>query len=492
MASAAATFDAVKTNLDRAGQGHLLAFYARLSGAEQAALLAQCAALDLAGLSGLIEKYVKAKPAAEVAGAIEPAHAYGLDGTVNGKSYDRAGYLVKGEALIRSGKAACFTVAGGQGSRLGYDGPKGCYPGGSVSGKPLFACIADWILAVQQRYGSRIYGGGGLVIPWYIMTSPQNHEATVAFFRQHRFFGLAEADVMFFPQGVMPSMELGTGRILLSSPGEIGLNPDGHGGSLKALWSSGAIADMERRGVEEICYTQIDNPLVRAIDPLFLGLHRFAPDSSGEMSSKMVRKAHAGEKVGVLCKVGGKTAVVEYSDMPEELSKKTNADGRLTFDAGSIAVHVISVAFVRKLNAGAGGFSLPYHRAEKKVAHADFVTGQPMSPEKPNAIKLETFVFDALPLCEGGRSIVLETDRVDEFAPIKNAEGADSPATCRQIQTRRAANWLAKAGQGGVVPMNAGGEPDCVLELPPTTALYPEDLRGLAVAKIAAGEKRVL
>jgi UDP-N-acetylglucosamine/UDP-N-acetylgalactosamine diphosphorylase len=244
---------------------------------------------------------------------------------------------------------------------------------------------------------------------------------------------------------------------------------------------------MRSRGIEHISYFQIDNPIVRAIDPVFLGLHAAAPDSSAEMSTKIVRKTDPSEKVGVVCRTERGTEVIEYSDMPVELSEARNADHTLRFCAGSIAIHAMSVAFVERLNAG--GFGLEYHRAVKKVPHVDLGTGEIVQPAAPNAVKLETFVFDALPLC---RSVVVyETDRVEEFAPIKNAEGADSPATCAAIQTERAARWLSRAGVD--VPRKADGTPDCVLEISPMTALWPEDLRGSRVpARIERGAKVVL
>lgn len=465
--TAAATTDlsALRARLKGAGQDHLLTFEARLSDAERGVLLEQIKAIDLAALPRWIEAYVKHKgdTGAASTGAIEPAPYYPL----RPGAFDRAAYRAKGEALISAGKVAAFTVAGGQGSRLGYEGPKGCYPAGSVTRKSLFACLAEWILAAQRKWGS------GKVIPWYIMTSPINHEATLAFFEQHAYFGLAKRDVMFFPQGVMPALEMGTGRILLDQPGAIALAPDGHGGSLRALHTSGALADMRARGVEHLSYTQIDNPLVRVIDPTFIGLHAFAPDSSAQMSSKMVTKAHAGERVGVFAKVGGKTQVVEYSDLPESLAKAVNPDGSLRFAAGSIAVHVIGVAFLESLNRAGAGFSLPFHRAEKKVPFIDLASGRRIEPKVNNAVKLETFVFDALALCE--RSIVVETDRVEEFAPIKNAEGSDSPATCSATQTLRAARWLEAAGCR--VPFTPSGEPDCVIEVSPLRAMESADLK---------------
>lgn len=212
---------------------------------------------------------------------------------------------------------------------------------------------------------------------------------------------------------------------------------------------------------------------MRVIDPTFLGLHAFAPDSSGEMSSKMVMKAGPDEKVGVFAKANGRTAVIEYSDLPAELARRTAPDGSLMFCAGSIAIHIISVSFVERLNAGTG-FSLPYHRAEKKIPFVDLASGQRVEPTAPNAVKLETFVFDAVPLCKS--SIVLETDRTEEFAPIKNATGSDSPESCRKLQTLRAARWLEPAGVR--LPYAADGSPHCTIELSPLTALWAEDLRG--------------
>ena len=467
----------LRQRLAAAGQEHVLHFHDRLTPVQRDSLLKQIASVELANIPALVNEYVLGKPSAAHTGAIEPAPYYPSQWMGKQRPWDREMYRAKGIELVGAGKVAAFTVAGGQGSRLGFEGPKGCYPGGAVSGKPLFACLAEWILAAQRRWSK------DRPIPWYVMTSPLNHEPTVKFFRESHFFGLAERDVMFFPQGVMPSFDMTTGKMLLDEPHALALSPDGHGGSLRALQTSGALDDMDRRGIELISYTQIDNPLVRVIDPVFIGLHAHAPDSSGEMSSKMVTKAHAGEKVGVLCKVGGKTTIVEYSDMPAELSSALNPDKSLKFNAGSIAIHIIATRFVRKLNEG-GRLSLPYHRAEKKVPFVDLATGQRIEPTSNNAVKLETFVFDALPLAE--RSIVLETDRTDEFAPIKNATGPDSVETCRQIQTARAARWLQAAGCR--VPFNADGSYNCTLEISPLRAMDCQELKaGPAPCAVANG-----
>lgn len=488
LAGGATTLQSISRRLETVGQGHLLRFYDQLDDERKRGLLAQIGELDLEGLPKLIHDYVINKPAFVLPPEIQPAEYYPRDARRSGRAWNEASFRSRGEQMLRDGRVAAFVVAGGQGSRLGYEGPKGCYPAGAVTNKPLFAVFAEAILGAQDRYG--VKGG----IPWYVMTSPLNHRQTVEFFEANRYFGLNRADVMFFPQGVMPSLDIKTGKVLLASRHEVATNPDGHGGSLKALQVSGALADMRRRGVEAISYFQVDNPIVNLLDPVFLGLHAAAEDSSAQMSSKMVAKASAEEKVGLFCMAGagarkGRVEIVEYSDLPMEYQRQTNPDGTLKFNAGSIAIHIISTAFVERLNTDPT-FALPYHRAEKKIACVDPNTGESVAPAVNNGVKLERFVFDALALCD--KSIVYETDRLEEFAPIKNADASpgqamasDSAASCRVIQTIRAARWLESLGVA--VPRRAGlpGEPtfpgsrespDCVLEISARTATCAKEL----------------
>ena len=457
----------IRSRLEAVGQAHLLNFYATLTPAQQAALLAQINDLDMEAIPALVREYVTGKPAAQLSDSIDPAPFYPADPTNTRRPWDIGSYRSVGEQLLRDGKVAAFTVAGGQGTRLGYEGPKGCYPATAISNKPLFHVFAENLLAAQRRYGKPV--------PWYIMTSPLNHAATHAFFEQQQYFGLDRANVKFFEQGVMPSFDLGSGKILMSSRHEIATNPDGHGGAVRALQVSGSLADMQTRGVAYVSYFQVDNPTVRVVDPVFLGLHAAAPDSSGEMSSKMVAKTGPDEKVGVFVSIGGRTHVIEYSDMPKELSSARLADGSLKFPGGSIAIHIISVEFLQRL-ASNPKFALPFHRAEKKVPHVDMTSGEVVNPAAVNGVKLERFVFDALPLCK--QSLVFETDRVEEFAPIKNASGTDSAQSSKELQTIKAARWLEAAGVS--VPRKADGTPDCMIELSPLTALHPDDLKPLA------------
>lgn len=475
-----ADLHATRRTLEAHGQAHLLAFFDSLTPSQQSKLLRQIEEIDFAWLDRLIDEYVRQKPKLSLPRHLEPAPYYALEGW-----RDRARYREIGEELIRAGKVAAFTVAGGQGTRLGWDGPKGTFPATVVTGKPLFRVFAEQILATQRKYG---LATSGLSIPWYIMTSPINDADTRAFFADNNYFGLRRRDVFMFPQGVLPSIEAATGKLLLAEKDEVAVNPDGHGGSIKALRASGAIEDMTARGIEHISYFQVDNPLVKCIDPLFIGLHAAAPDSSAEFSSKMVAKAYADEKVGVFCRADGKTMVIEYSDLPADLARQTDDQGRLRFNAGNIAVHIIGVGFVQKLTTDPRRFGLPFHRADKKVPYIDVTSGQRVEPAQPNAVKLEAFVFDAIPLAE--RSIVLETRRVEEFAPIKNAQGVDSPATSHQIQSDRNGEWLARLG----VPVpRHDGHVNARIEINPLTALESEDLRAAQLpAAIEPGQEIVI
>lgn len=450
------TSDAVQRALREIDQSHVLRFWDRLDAAARERLLAQLAGLDLGMIADLAETQVRCKAALAMPSRIEPVDAYPrVPDAARRELYARADQ--RGRDLLRAGKVAAFLVAGGQGTRLGYDGPKGEYPVTPVRNKPLFQVFAEQLLAHARN--------AGRAIPWYIMTSDANDAATRAFFSRHGHFGLDPADIMFFQQGMMPAFDF-AGKMLLASTDSLALSPDGHGGSLRALHRSGALDDLRRRGVEHLSYFQVDNPLVHCIDPLFLGLHDL---SGSEMSSKTIPKANALEKVGNFVLGDGTLQVIEYSDLPESLALQTNADGSLRFNAGSIAIHALRVEFVQRLTSGAS-LRLPWHRAEKKVPCVD-EAGQPCRPETPNAVKLEQFVFDAIPLA--ANAIVYTTERAEEFSPVKNAEGVDSPQTSRRDQVRRAARWLASAGAEAPT---RDGEPDLLIEISPLLATDAEEL----------------
>jgi len=458
--------DAAQQTLAAIGQDHVLRYYDQLNDAQRKSLLTQIEGIDWPEVARLIETHVKQKPTWAMPDHVEPAPWYPhVPPDDLRPKYDEARTL--GEQLVRDGRVAAFTVAGGQGSRLGYDGPKGCYPATPIRGLPLFACFAEYLHNIQNRFGC--------VVPWYIMTSPINDQPTRAFFKEQDHFGLDPDHLMFFPQAMFPAIDRDCAKVLLEAKDSLALSPNGHGGSLKALWTSGAIADMKTRGIEHVSYVQVDNPLVRVVDPLFLGLHAI---DKAQMSSKMLPKAYPKEKLGNFCLVNGKMTVIEYSNLPDELAEQRTSAGELRFRAGSIAIHAIRVDFIETLNTAADGFALPWNRAEKKVAYYDEASGETKLPSEPNAVKLETFVFDALPFTD--HSIIYETDRVDEFAPIKNAdiEGrieVDSPASSKQLQSDRAGRWLE--ANGVTVPRDAEGHADATLEIKQTTAIYPDDLQ---------------
>ena len=447
----------------RAGQGQVFAFWPQLDDAARRALLAQAAEIDLAEVTRLARTLLGAggAPAVDLDG-LEPAPYEALPAH-GGDAAAWAQARAAGEAALRAGRVAAFTVAGGQGTRLGFDGPKGTFPVTPVMGKPLFQVFAEKILAAGRRHGRPLH--------WFIMTSHANHAATEAFFAAHGCFGLDPARVHCFRQGRMPAVDF-AGRILLEAPGSVAMSPDGHGGSLRALHRSGALDLMRREGVDTISYFQVDNPLVRCIDPAFLGWHL---THGAEMSAKMIPKAYPEEKVGHFCRQRGRLVVIEYSDLPAAMQREVDpATGRLRYLAGSIAIHVLDRDFVRRLATAGSESALPFHRADKKIATVD-AAGRPVPLAQPNGVKFEMFVFDALPFAR--RPLVIETDRADDFSPVKNAAGVDSPETARADQLRQAARWLR--GAGAAIATDPTGLPPIAVEVSP---LFGDDAASFAAS----------
>ncbi len=419
--------ESLAARLQEAGQGHVLRFLGELTEAERATFLAQLEALDLPRLARLIPA-VLAPPGTGRAPELQPCEILDLGAGDSHRQRD-AEARQRGEELLARGAVAAFMVAGGQGTRLGYEGPKGRFPVGPLTGRSLFAYHSQRVLATGRRYGA--------TVPLYVMTSDVNHASTVAAFEEAGWFGLDRRQVSFFTQGMLPAIDT-SGRLLLAGRGALAMSPDGHGGSLRALAGSGALQDMERRGIEEIFYFQVDNPLARVLDPAFIGHHAGA---RAEMSTKVVAKTDPGEKVGVLARIDGRVGVIEYSDLAPELAAARDGEGRLLYRAGNIAIHMLALPFVRRLTAA--GAELPVHRADKAVPCLD-EAGRLVRPERPNAVKMETFVFDALGFAR--EVVTQEVAREDEFAPVKNREGADSPATARAALAAQAARWMAAAG----------------------------------------------
>jgi UDP-N-acetylglucosamine/UDP-N-acetylgalactosamine diphosphorylase len=451
-------FEKIKKLLKKHNQNHLLAFWEDLNASQRRNLLVQIEQLDFSKIDDWVANYIEKPTSSAIPANFAPACAYNLNPITpeQKRKYAQAGEL--GKELISTGKVAALVVAGGQGTRLGFDGPKGNFPISPVKNKTLFQIFAETITAVSKKYQAHC--------PWYVMTSPFNYDETREIFRSNDYYSLDESNVFIFQQSTLPNFGF-DGKILLAERGRISCSPDGHGGSLKALYESGAIADMSRRGIEFISYWQVDNPLINIFDPLFIGLHAL---DGAEMSSKALIKAEPKEKIGNFCLVDGKVTVIEYSDLPDELAEKRNPDGSLVFELGSIAIHIINRTFVEKLNVG--GFSLPLHRAVKKIPHID-ERGKLVEPAEPNGIKLESFVFDALSLAS--KAIILETLRSEEFSPVKNATGIDSAESAREMITARGAGWLESAGV--TIPRKADGSVDCLIEIAPSFALEGDDIK---------------
>jgi len=452
------TYEDIKKVLKKHRQSHLLAFWDQLDTAQRRKLLAQIRQLDFAKIDNWVAGCIKKSIPAVISTDLVPASSYSSEPADPQQRHKYARAVELGKELIRQGKVAAFVVAGGQGTRLGFDGPKGDFPISPVKNKTLFQIFAESITAASQKYHT--------VCPWYIMTSPLNHDETKEIFRSNDYYGLDDKNVFIFQQGTLPDFNP-DGEILLADKDRISCSPDGHGGSLKALYQSGALEDMKSRGVEFVSYFQVDNPLINIFDTLFIGLHAL---DKAEMSSKALIKTGPYEKVGNFCLIDGRVNVIEYSDFPDELAERRKPDGSLTFELGSIAIHIINCAFIERLNTE--GFSLPLHKAIKEIPHID-KHGNPVEPDVPNGIKLESFVFDALPLAS--KSIILQTVRSEEFAPTKNATGVDSVETTKRMMVARDADWLESAGV--TVPKKPDGSIDCVLEIAPGFALEKDDIR---------------
>lgn len=448
--------------LESTGQGHLVPVLERLPAEAAARLAAELDDVNLDLIARLVRRLVREEEL-ELPGevsAADPADFIRLPADAADDERDREARAV-GQQMLRDGRVAAVLLAGGQGSRLGFEGPKGAFPFAPVSGRTLFWHHMSTVGAVRERYGAPV--------PVYILTSPTNDAETRDEFAANDHYGLDPATVHFVVQGTMPAVDAHTGALLREAPDRLALSPDGHGGLLMALRRHGALDEMAAQGIDCLFTYQVDNPLVRACRPEFLGHHQL---TRSQMTSVVVRKVGPEERMGVIARIDGRPGVVEYSDLPDRLAQQRDADGELVFWAGSIAVHCIDRAFAEALTGD--DLRLPFHRALKAVPYVD-EHDRPVVPEGPNAVKFETFLFDALAYAD--RTTAVEADRRDEFAPIKNATGADSPHTARAALSRRNAFWLESAGIS--VLRDGDGEP-VDIEIDPRLALDADEVaRGL-------------
>lgn len=456
--------ESIRKELERYGQLHLLRWWDELDDGRRRQLLQQITAIDFQHVQSLIDLRDASTDVsgqvARTARARPPESLVRLPAS-GGNSRQWADAEDCGRDLLRCGTVAAILVAGGQGTRLGFDRPKGMFPIGPLTGKSLFQLHCE-----QLRARARV---AGCPIPYFIMTSAATHDATVAFFAEHDFFGIPSGDVYFFQQRSLPAIDDGSSRILLAAKDRLSTSPDGHGGLLDALRAARLLDVMRERGIEYLYYQQVDNPTALICDPAFLGLH---VRQQSRMSTKVVPKLSAEERMGVVVSIDGHTEIIEYSDLPPELAARTDPDGRLLLWAGSTAIHVFDRCFLEQLQESEN--PLPYHVAHKVVPCIDD-NGEPVVPESPNAHKFEQFIFDALPHAD--RALVVEADRAAEFNPVKNLEGTDSPETARAGLLRNARHLLAAAGFH---------VPDTVrVEISPLFAGTPEELR----SKLPAGRR---
>ena len=414
----------IADRLARHGQEHLVRWWDELDPAARDHLAAEVEAIDLSQVDGLFHQLLQ-EDEAPTPDRVAPVLVDRLPRT-DGERVARRHVAAIGDSALAGGEVAVVIVAGGSGTRLGFEGPKGTYPIAPVSAASLFQIHSEKIVALSKRHGK--------TVPLYVMTSPENHDQTTQFFEENGNFGLNH--VRFFVQGQMPAVDRESGKILLAAKDRVALSPDGHGGTLYALAASGpdggpsCLAEMRDRGIRTIFYFQVDNPMVKIADPAFLGLHRQA---EAELSFKVIEKVAPDEKLGVVVLVDGRPQVIEYSDLPAELAELRDPDGGLRLWAGSIAIHVLERSFVERLVGG--DVKLPFHRAIKKVR----ITSTPMATviqaRSPQRRQVRA-VHLRRPTAGHSKFALVETDRAVEFEPLKNATGPDSPATVRQTDER--------------------------------------------------------
>ena len=401
----------IKANLKKYGQEHILNHFEELDETHQKELLKEIKGIDFELVTSLYNNTKKEKK--NTKDEITPINY--LDKFKLGDKYKY--YENIGKKAIQEGKLAAVTMAGGQGTRLGHNGPKGTYDIGLDSHKSLFELLSDGIKEEAKKYG--------VTIPWFIMTSRENNKTTVEFFEKHKYFGYQkDKNIFFFIQGELPMMDT-EGKILIGEDGLIKLAADGHGGIYESLVKSGMTKKMKELGVEWVFIGGVDNCLVKMVDPVLMGI---AIDQQVTVACKSVVKANPQEKVGVFCKRNGKPNVIEYTEITDEMAEARDKDGELLYGESHILCNLFSVGAIERM----GAEPLPYHVAYKKAKYID-KDGNLVVPDSPNAYKFEAFLFDAFG--EVDEMAVLRVKREEEFAPVKNADtaGVDCPKTAREL-----------------------------------------------------------
>ncbi|NOY43557.1 MAG: UDPGP type 1 family protein [Planctomycetes bacterium] len=434
MTSASPDKQALLAKLKPHGQQHLLHFWDELSDQGKTQLAQQIDRLDLPLIDSLFRGKVDQPDWADLSRRASPPQAIRLAERKQGGQLGISSQAARtrGVEALRAGEVGVLLTAGGQGTRLGYDHPKSTYPIGPLSSATLLQVHIEKILAASRRYNVNI--------PLYLMTSPATHDDTLEFLKQNNRFGLPESDLLVFCQGTMPAVDIETGHLLLAAKDSLFLSPDGHGGTVAALASSGAIDQIRSRAVRHLFYLQVDNPLVPICDPELIGFHLLA---NSELTSLAIAKQSPNDKLGNFATIDGRQHVIEYSDLPDDVAELRDDQGELKFWAGSIAIHIFDLELLRRSLHTTD--ALPFHIAHKKVPHIT-TEGTLVRPEEPNALKFEKFIFDLLPTAK--HPIVVEYAEQDCFAPLKNAPGAekDTAEYVQQMMLAQHRRWLLAAG----------------------------------------------
>lgn len=400
---------AAKQMLEKYGQEHLLNFYEKLPEEKQNKLLDEILTTNFKQMQELYEN-TKQKPDFTNT-KIEPI-TYVEKAKLTKEELTK--YTSLGEKAIKEGKLAVVTMAGGQGTRLGHNGPKGTFDLGLDSHKSIFEILCDTMKEAMKKYG--------VAIPWYLMTSDANNKETIEFFEKNDYFGYPKSEVNFFIQGKLPMIDV-NGKILLDEEGMIKQAADGHGGIFEAMRKNGVLYNMKEKGIEWVYIGGVDNVLAKMVDPVLTGL---AISQNTLMAGKSLVKANPQERVGVFCKKNGKPSVIEYTEISKELAEATNENGELVYGESHILCNEFNLSILEKISTN----KLPYHVAFKKASYLG-KDGKIVEPTKPNAYKFEAFLFDAFSMMDN--MSILRVKREEEFAPVKNAEGVDSPETAREL-----------------------------------------------------------
>ena len=396
-----------KEKLAACGQTHLLRWYDTLTEHEQESLLSQIDELD----TQLLQVFADYRKNTEQArGKLEPLGALTLEEIAqNHEKFESAGL-----DAIRQGKVGAVLLAGGMGTRLGFDKPKGMFNIGVNKELYIFECLIRNLMEVVDKAGA--------FVPLFVMTSEKNDEDTRAFFKEMNYFGYNAEFVHFFVQEMAPAVDM-EGRILLEEKGRIATSPNGNGGWFTSMQRAGLMNLLHREGIEWLNVFAVDNVLQRIADPVFIGATIL---SGSTMGSKVVSKAAPDERVGVLCLEDGTPSIVEYYEMTDEMIHSREPDGRLSYNYGVI----LNYLFRTDSLASSADKRLPVHVVEKKVPYID-ENGTPFKPDKPNGCKFETLVLDMVHMQD--KCLSFEVERSREFAPVKNKTGVDSVDSAREL-----------------------------------------------------------